>query len=1008
MKFKIDQKIIEKWPEVKLGIVVALGLDNTVSSVQTSVLLNSQIENSRQEFSGKKLEDQNFVKLWKQVYEDFGSSSKKYFSSIEALLTRVLDGKSLPDINPLVNFYNYASLKYKLPFGGEDLDKVVGDVSLTFATGIEKGKFIGGEKEEVCLPDEVIYKDNIGFICRRWNWREANRTKFTLETQNAVIVAEILSSDYEKDLQEAINETAKFLEENNKAKTQIYYLDINNPEFEIDFISGKESDVTVEEKSADQIKETKTEERKQAASYNKNSIAFSLQKSLYDGVKSAYPDLQISQEEIILEHPAVEAHGDYSTNIAFKIKNQNLKVKSNFLENIDWIVKTINKDNFEDYKEPVPVGKFSSEIKKLIGSKQEIIYLKPRVYAKINGWFAHWVGHKEIDNNYFYLLPILLHNPSRLYKDKRNETVYHFVINLPKNLDVVVDLFYEKTDDYPQVSSIYYIRNDYLKNFEEIVLGGGAAVSPSWPALEETLKNVAGSRLSSLRQNHKVYNTLNPKSQEEILFYEEKLSPQEVAEKIVAKMQETRYKIQIINGFINFWLSEEELITKLKSNFKDNSLAGKKIMVEFAHPNTHKELHIGHMRTLITGEALARILEASGAEVFRANYQGDIGPHVAKALWGIRGMDLSLPEKAHLLGQGYIKGNQEYEKNKGEIDELNRKLYQKDPSVMELYNLTRKWSLDYYDSFYTRFYTKFDKLYFESEMADPGKKNILKNIGKVFTKSDGAIVFEGEKFGLHTRVFITSDGNPTYEGKEMGLAFAQFKDFPFDKCIHVVANEQAGYFQVVIKALEKIDPKFIGREFHLSMGMVQLVGKKISSRTGVLVTVDGLLDDIKKLLEEKFHKDNLEAVTIAAVKYSVLKTAPAMNSVFDLEKSVSLEGDSGPYLQYTYARARSVLRKAGVGVGFSDPGAKTAPLQKEELSILRYLYRFPEVVEQAAKQYAPNMICNYLFELAKRFNNFYNNCPILGNHFRLTLTASCADILKNGLNLLGIEALEKM
>lgn len=486
-------------------------------------------------------------------------------------------------------------------------------------------------------------------------------------------------------------------------------------------------------------------------------------------------------------------------------------------------------------------------------------------------------------------------------------------------------------------------------------------------------------------------------------------------EKIVNQLRKASpCEAKILNGFINFTLSKEELIKGMDAEGKNDSLAGKKIMVEFAHPNTHKELHIGHMRTLITGEALSRIFESCGAKVFRANYQGDVGPHVAKVIWGIKNLDLekseklSLSEKAHLLGQSYIEGNKNYEENKAEIDALNTKLYQKDPTVMDIYNRTRKWSLDYYDSFYTRFYTKFDKLYFESKMANPGKKIVLENIGRVFEESDEAVVFSGEKYGLHTRVFVTKDGNPTYEGKDMALAPAQFADFPFDKCIHVVANEQAGYFQVIIKALELIDPKFVGREYHLSMGMVNLIGRKISSRTGDIITVDGLIDDVKNLLVKNDDPESTEAIAIGAIKYSVLKTGPTQNAAFDLEKSVSLDGDSGPYIQYTYARARSVLRKSSVKGHSSLVTNDKSQMTAEELALLRWMYRFPEVVEAAAKTYSPNLICSYLFELAKRFNNFYNNCPILENEFRLNLTEATSKILKNGLNLLGILALEKM
>lgn len=494
------------------------------------------------------------------------------------------------------------------------------------------------------------------------------------------------------------------------------------------------------------------------------------------------------------------------------------------------------------------------------------------------------------------------------------------------------------------------------------------------------------------------------------------------AEKIVAALPKSAdWTAKASGQFINFTLSPDWLIKTLDKEERVTALVGKKIMVEYAHPNTHKELHIGHMRTLITGEALARILEAAGAKVFRANYQGDIGPHVVKAIWGTEKLlkerkmtwdeaeKLAPVERAHLLGEGYVVGNREYEVSRTEIDALNKELYQKDPDVMPVYERTRKWSLDYYAEFYKRFYTKFDKLYFESEVAEPGKKRVLDNLGKVFTESDGAIIFDGEKFGLHKRVFVTKDGNPTYEGKEMELVFAEFADFPFDKIVHVVGSEQAGYFQVTFKAAEELEPKFIGRQFHLAMGMVQLVGRKISSRTGELITVDGLLSDVKKLLEP-LTKDPaiLEAVTIAAVKYSVLKNSPLLNATFDLEKSVSLEGDSGPYLQYTYARAKSVLRKSKIKNLRPKQSSKAEDLTQEEMAVLRFLYRFPEVVEAAVKGYAPNLICSYLFELAKRFNNLYNNCPILGNDLRLALTEATATALKNGLNLLGIEALEKM
>jgi arginyl-tRNA synthetase len=500
-------------------------------------------------------------------------------------------------------------------------------------------------------------------------------------------------------------------------------------------------------------------------------------------------------------------------------------------------------------------------------------------------------------------------------------------------------------------------------------------------------------------------------------------------------------KIEVAGtGFINIWLRSSYFVNELNrvitqgQNYgKSLAFSNQRLLIEFAHPNTHKEMHIGHMRTLVTGEAISRIFECVGAQVFRANYQGDVGPHVAKAIWGVRwiladrGMtwdgveQMDLVSKARLLGEGYVKGNQVYEEKKTEIDLINNELYSLSPNVMGDYERTRRWSLEYYDMFYTRFGTKFDKLFFESEVAKLGKELVEKNVGGVFERSEQAIIFPGEKFGLHNRVFVTSQGNPTYEGKEIGLGYVQREAFEFDRNIHVVANEQAGYFKVVIKALELIDPWFEGREEHLSMGMVNLVGRKISSRTGDVITVDGLLDEVKDNVRPLIHLEGkrapeveeiAEKATLAAVKYSILKNHPSVNTAFDIKQSVSLDGNSGPYIQYTHARIRSVLSKAH----FDGLEAEVTDYVQNDTEnyILRYIYRYPEVVEEAARRLSPNLLCTFLYNLAQRFNAFYNKCSILSAEkpeivkFRLALTAAVGQVIKNGLFLLGIEAPDAM
>ena len=547
-------------------------------------------------------------------------------------------------------------------------------------------------------------------------------------------------------------------------------------------------------------------------------------------------------------------------------------------------------------------------------------------------------------------------------------------------------------------------------------------------------------------------------------------NPLALAEEIRGKFEEKGVamveRVEAVRpGFVNFWLSEDYLYSEVDRLIQmdgvrvSSSLSGKRVLIEYGHPNTHKEMHIGHMRTLITGEALARILSAGGAKVFRANYQGDIGPHVAKALYGVERMlaekALKLGDltgwtdraRARFLGEAYVRGNKDYEIEKNKIDGINKQLYDGDgntpkPSIAgeegnpdvqkieELYRETRQWSLDYYDDFYARFYTKFDRLFFESEMVESGKRIVLANVGKVFEMDNGAVVFKGEKYGLHTRVFITQAGYPTYEGKEMACAFSEVEAFAFDIKMHVVANEQAGYFRVVFKALELLDQeRFEGKQYHVSMGMVQLSDRKMSSRTGDVLTVDWLIDEVKSRVGRFITEQNVsreeaaligEQITIGAIKYSVLKVGTGVTAAFDIEKSVSLTGKSGPYLQYTYARTQSVLRKAAVSevsgllrhVHLHERGLAMT-MDREELDLLRMLVRFEDVVRGAAERYSPNVIANYLFELAQAFNLFYQKLPILKEgtevrEFRLGLTVAVGKVMRLGLDLLGIKAPERM
>ncbi len=477
-------------------------------------------------------------------------------------------------------------------------------------------------------------------------------------------------------------------------------------------------------------------------------------------------------------------------------------------------------------------------------------------------------------------------------------------------------------------------------------------------------------------------------------------------------------------GFINFFLSEKALLEKLEevngsSVDKKRSIAKKTVLLEYGQPNTHKTPHIGHLFSYIFGESLARILEYTGNKVIRANYQGDVGLHVAKCLHQVKAKSKqvkelkSLSDKIAFLQQCYQEGSTLYEEDKriqAEIDKLNQKIYHRDPEITKLWNETRKWCLDFFQQFEKTLGIKYDKYYFESETAERGKEIVEKHVGDIFAKSDEAIIFKGEQYGLHTRVFITKFGMPTYEAKDIGLNELKSR-LDFDLSIVTTANEQNEYYKVVTKVSELIFPKLKGKLKHLGFGLIQLKTGKMSSRTGKIIDAFGVVDLTEDAIKKQYDIDQQLAQTIglAAIKYSFLRSDAYKNIVFDLEKSIAREGDSGPYLLYTYVRTQSILGKTS---SFKAPNVRVE-LNPEEKNLLRSIYRFPEIIEAAVERYSPHLVATYLFQLSQSFNFFYQKHSVLKadestKQFRLALTQAVGKTIKEGLYLLGIETVKKM
>lgn len=517
--------------------------------------------------------------------------------------------------------------------------------------------------------------------------------------------------------------------------------------------------------------------------------------------------------------------------------------------------------------------------------------------------------------------------------------------------------------------------------------------------------------------------------------------PMEIAEALVKMLEKSDIqhiaRVHIAApGFLNFTLLREALAGHVRAIIKEgnaygrsSALKGERVVIEYTDTNPFKEMHIGHLMSNSIGEALSRVLEFSGAEVIRANYQGDVGLHVAKAVWASKNTTLpdlaaTSREKMAFWGEMYQEGDHAYEEgaaaDKPAIEHINREIYEGGTlKTRELYAKGRADSLEHFAKIYQRLGTHFNECFFESETWQRGKAMVEEYLQKgVFEKSDGAVVFRGEPYGLHTRVFITAGGLPTYEAKDMGLMVIKEERLHPARSLVVTGNEVVEYFKVVREAMRQINPALAEKTEHVPHGMLRLKSGKMSSRKGNVIAAETLLDEVAALAEKKMKESGVvaeedrkavaDSVAVAAVKYSILRQSIGRDILFDTETSLSFEGDSGPYLQYTYARARSVLRKAEevrLKISAENPSEAAHALERE-------LVHFPEVVSSSLTEYAPQYLCTFLFSLAQTFNHFYAAERIVegGDEapWRIALTAAVAATLKNGLWLLGIQAPEKM
>ena len=534
-----------------------------------------------------------------------------------------------------------------------------------------------------------------------------------------------------------------------------------------------------------------------------------------------------------------------------------------------------------------------------------------------------------------------------------------------------------------------------------------------------------------------------------------KKSPEEICNEIgclLSKQIMFISSFNVIKGFLNielnnnFWIESIIKISKTKNyGITKKNNKSDTTLVEFSSPNTNKPLHLGHIRNIVLGDSVSRIIEATGKNVKRVQIINDRGIHICKSMlaWQTFGNG-ETPEKAnmkgdHLVGKYYVKFNQEYNKELAELrgqgyseDEcINKSRLNKeakelllrwesnDSEVIKLWSQMNNWVYAGFNETYKKLGVTFDKNYYESETYLLGKDLIEDGLKSnvFFKKEDNSVWVDLTEFGLDEKLLLRSDGTAVYITQDIGTAIQRFKDFKFSEMVYTVGNEQNYHFDVLFKILKKLNYSWASMCHHLSYGMVDLPEGKMKSREGTVVDADDLLKHVlyssielsnqlnkKNVLSNEDHK----VISLAAIKYFLLKVDAKKNMMFNPKESIDFNGNTGPFLLYTYARIKSLIRKNNTKIEI-----KKVEINSIEKDLIKKIIEYPEVIRDSAISYNPSLICNYIFEMVKIYNRFYQNNEILVDDkltrsLRLTISEEVSKIIKTSSDLLGFEVLEKM
>ncbi|MBW2985521.1 arginine--tRNA ligase [Candidatus Woesearchaeota archaeon] len=526
-----------------------------------------------------------------------------------------------------------------------------------------------------------------------------------------------------------------------------------------------------------------------------------------------------------------------------------------------------------------------------------------------------------------------------------------------------------------------------------------------------------------------------------ILSKKYKKDPVQIAQELAKKIKpdNTIKEIRAIGPYLNFFTNREQLtsdiikqILKEKDNYGKAKKTNKKIIVEYPGPNTNKPLHLGHVRNMVSGYALCKILEENGNKVIPVNINNDRGIHICKSMLAYQKFGKNdSPAKSKLksdffVGKYYVLFAKKVKSNPNleqEAKELLQKWEQGDKKTIALWKKMNSWAFEGFKHTYKTFDIKFKKEYFESNTYKKGKDIIYDGLKKRLFEKDktGAITIDLTKQGLDEKILLRSDGTAVYITQDIYLAKKRYDDFKYDKLIYVVATEQNYHFKVLFEVLKKLKFPFADRCYHFAYGMVNLTTGKMKSREGNVVDADNLVNDLTKLAEKaiqkrhkKISKKELDkrskSIALSAIRFYMLKHDPIKDFIFDPKKSISFEGETGPYIQYTHARINSIIKKSKQKVDKAHLYLLTEPT---ELLLAKKLNEFPQLINKIGENYKLSLMCHYLLDLCQEFNTYYHSTKIIQENkelesARLSLIYAIKEVIKKGLTLLGIEALEEM